>query len=69
LDRYHGHHHYHPYRRSDRGYFLDELKKEKAPIFDGEMNKFFRLHDYLTNMKVIIATIAIEAKANIFGKM
>jgi len=31
--------HYHPYRRSDRGYFLYEFKKEKAPTFDGEMKK------------------------------
>ena len=32
-------HRHHPYRRSDRGYFLDEFKKEKPPTFDGEMKK------------------------------
>lgn len=37
LDRSHGHHHYHPYRRSDRGYLSDEFKKAKPPTFDGEM--------------------------------
>lgn len=26
-DRNHDHHDYHPYRRRDRGYFLDEIKK------------------------------------------
>jgi len=54
-DRYH----YHPYRRSDKGYFPDAFKKEKPPTFDGEVNKsqdveawllglkkFFRLHGY-----------------------
>ena len=36
-DRYHGHHRYHPYSKSDRGYLSDELKKENPPTFDGEM--------------------------------
>jgi len=57
-NKYRGHHCYHSYRRSDRGYFLDVFKKEKPPTFDGEMkksqdaeaqllgmNKFFRIHD------------------------
>lgn len=26
-NRYHGYHLYHPYRRSDKGYLSDELKK------------------------------------------
>ena len=26
-DRHHDRHRYHPYRRSDRGYFLNEFKK------------------------------------------
>jgi len=39
LDRYHGHHHYHPYKRRDKRYFLDEFKKSKPPTFDGEMKK------------------------------
>ena len=37
-DRQHDHS-YHPYRRSDRGYFSAKFKKEKAPTFDGEMKK------------------------------
>lgn len=32
---YHGHYIYHPYRRNDRKYFADELKKVKPPAFDG----------------------------------
>jgi len=36
-DRYHDHHLYHPYRRSDKEYFLDEFKKENPPTFYGEM--------------------------------
>lgn len=39
LDRYHGHHRYHPYKRSDKGYLLNEFKKAKPPTFDGELNK------------------------------
>ena len=34
-DRYRGRHHYHPYKKSDSGYFPDEFKKEKTPTFDG----------------------------------
>lgn len=33
--KHYDHHHYHPYRRSDMGYFLDEFKKAKPPIFYG----------------------------------
>jgi len=39
LDRHYDHHCYHPYRRSDTGYFPNEFKKEKALSFDGEMKK------------------------------
>ncbi len=35
----HDRHCYHPYRRSDRGYFPDEFKKEKPPTFDGDVKK------------------------------
>ena len=35
----HGHHHYHPYRRSERGYFMYEFKKAKPPTFNGELKK------------------------------
>ena len=38
-DRHSDRHHYHPYRRSDRGYFPYEFKKEKPPTFDGELKK------------------------------
>ena len=37
--RHYDRHHYHPYRRIDRGYLSDEFKKEKPPTFDGEMKK------------------------------
>jgi len=63
-DKQYDHHLYHPYRRSDKGYFLEEFKKAKPPNFDGEVkksqdveawllgiNKLLRLHDYLENMK------------------
>ena len=39
LDRNYNYHCYHPYRRSGRGNLLDEFKKAKPPIFDGEMKK------------------------------
>ena len=39
FDRHHDHHHYQPYMRNDRGYFLDEFKKKTSPTFDGEMKK------------------------------
>ena len=38
-DRHYDHHHYHPYRRSDRGYFPDEFKKANTPTFDGDLKK------------------------------
>jgi len=57
-DRHHGHHCYKPYKRNDKGYFLDEFKKSKPPTFDGKLKKyeyeeasllgmmiFFELHD------------------------
>lgn len=39
FDRYYDRHHYHPYRRSDKGYLLDEFKKAKEPTFNGDMKK------------------------------
>jgi len=36
-NRHHDCHHYHPYSKSDMGYFPDEFKKENPPTFDGEM--------------------------------
>jgi len=66
--RNHDSHDYHPYRRSDMGYFLDEFKKEKPPTFDGDVNnmedpkawiigmkKLFELHEYIDNMKAMIS--------------
>jgi len=74
-DRYHGHHHYHPYRRTDRGYLLAEFRKSKTPIFDGdfkkseyaeawllEKEKLFELHDYKENMKAIIVMFIPKGK-------
>lgn len=52
--------------RGDRRYFLNAFKKEKTPTFDGEMkktqdekawligmDKFFKFHNYLENVKAI----------------
>jgi len=79
LDRCHGHHHYHPYRRSDRGYFRDDINKSKAPTFDGYLNKpedveawllglkkVFELHDYIENMKAMIVIFSLKGKVNIW---
>jgi len=38
-DRNHDRHHYHPYRRRNRAYFLDEFKKENPPTFAGDVKK------------------------------
>jgi len=78
-DRHHDCHRHHPYRRSDRGYFPDEFKKENPPTFDGEMKKthdaevwflamrkLFRLHDYSKNMRSRVATFNLKHKANIW---
>ena len=78
LDRYHDHHRYHPYKRSDRGVFPDEFKKAKPPTFDAElknpedekawllgMNKLFELHEYKENMKARVAIFNLKGKAHI----
>jgi len=78
-DRHHDLHHYHPYRRSNKGYFLDDFKKEKTPTFYKEMKKshdaeawlldmkkFFQLHDYLENRKEKIATFSLKGKVGIW---
>lgn len=64
---------YHHYRRSDRGYFLDDFKKAKPPTFDGDlkkledvkawllgMKKIFELHDYTENMKPKIYILSLK---------
>jgi len=79
FDMYHDHRRYHHYRRNYMGYFQDEFKKEKPPTFNGEMkkskdveawllamNKFFKMHDYLKNMKAKIATFSLKGKSNIW---
>jgi len=33
FDRHDDRFHYHPYRRSDKGYFTDDFKKENPPTF------------------------------------
>jgi len=38
-DRHDDRYYYHLYRRSDKGYFPYEFKKENPPTFDGEMKK------------------------------
>jgi len=78
-DRYHGHHHYHPFRRNDRVYFPDEFMKAKPPTFDGYlkkpedaeawllgMNKFFDLHGYIEKMKAKIAIVSLKGKSYIW---
>lgn len=78
-DRHHDHHRYHPYRRIDRGYLLDELKKAKLHIFDRDvkepedaeawilaMNKFFELYEYRDNMKARIVIFSLKGKTNIW---
>jgi len=77
-DKYHGHHHYHPYRRSDRGYFPNEDKKAKPLSFGGVlknlddakawllgMNNLFQLNDYMKNMKAKIVIFNLKGKAYI----
>ena len=39
LERKHGHHHYHPYRKGEKTYFQYEFKKSKPPTFDGEWKR------------------------------
>jgi len=76
-NRRHDCHRYHPYMSNDRGYFPDDLKKEKPPTFDGDvknleeagawilgMNKFFELHEYTDNMKCIIVIFSLKGKTN-----
>jgi len=78
-DRHYDRHHFHPYRRSDRGYFSNEFKKAKAPTFHGDlkkpkdaeawilgMKKFFELHNYTDNMKAIGAIFSLRGKADIW---
>ena len=77
-DMHYDHHCLHPYKRSDKGYFLDEFKKVKPPIFDGDlkkledakawllgMKKLFEVHEYTENMKAIIDIFNLKGKVNI----
>ena len=65
--------------RSEKQSFPEEFKKAKSPTFDGEMNKsqdpeswllgmnkLFILHEYLENLKAIIATFSHKGKADIW---
>jgi len=78
-DRQHGHHRYHPHRRSERGYFPDEFKKAKPLTFNGElkkledtktwflgMKKFIELHDYIEKMKARIVIFSLNGKVDIW---
>lgn len=75
---HHSHHCHHPYRRGE--YLPEEFNKVKPHAFDGEMkksedaeawllgmNKFFRLHSYLKDMKVRITTFNLKKRKQIFG--
>lgn len=42
---------YHPYMRSDMGYFPDEFKKAKPPTFDGDLKKTEDTEAWLRGMK------------------
>lgn len=79
FDRHRDRHHYHTYRRSDRGFFPDVFKKAKPPNFDGDvkklkdskawilgMNKFFKSHEYTNNLKAKIAFFNLKGKADIW---
>ena len=63
------------YRNSSR----DEYKKERLPIFNGEINngqeakswilgmrKYFQLHDYLGNMKARVAIFNLTGRTSIW---
>jgi len=50
-DMYRGHHHYHPYKRNDRGYFPNEFNKSKPLTFDGYLNKPKDAEAWLLGMK------------------
>lgn len=78
-DKHYDHHRYHTYKRSDRGYFPNEFKKEKPPTFDRDvkkledseawilgMKKFFEFHEYIYNMKAIIAIFSLRGKEDIW---
>lgn len=79
LERQHGHHSYHLYRRCEKQYLSNEFKKSKPPTFDGDLNKpedeeawfhgmkkFFELHDYTKNMKVMLAIFSLKGKVYIW---
>ena len=78
-DIHHDHHHYHPYKRNDKGYFSDEFKKANPPTFAGDLDKLkyakawllglkklFEMHDYIENMKAKIAIFSFKRKTNIW---
>eukprot|EP00253_Pinus_taeda_P002202 PITA_02202 len=66
-------------QRNDRGYLPDEFKKAKPPTFDRdvkkpevaeawilEINKFFKLHEYIDNMKARIVIFSLKGKADMW---
>jgi len=74
-DRHYDRHPYPPYRRSDRGYFPNEFKKEKPPTFDGDvkkledaeawilgMKKLFEFDNYTDNMKATVVIFSLRGK-------
>lgn len=77
--RHHGNHCYHPYRRSEKQCFPNEIKKTKPPTFNREMKRsedskawllgmknLFELHDYIENMKSRITIFNLKGKKDIW---
>jgi hypothetical protein len=66
-------------KKPSKGQKFKEFKKSKPPSFDGEINKgeeaeawilgikkYFRVHDFLENMKTRVATFNLNIKASIW---
>ena len=79
FDRHDNFHHYHTYMRSGKGYLPYDFKRAQPPIFYEELkkpknagawllgiNKFFELHEYTENMKVIINIFNLKGKTDIW---
>jgi len=79
LDRHHCDHRYHPYRRSERGFFPYGFKKVRPPEFDGKLKRLeyekvwnlgmkmlFELYDYIEKMKAKIAILNLKGKTYIW---
>ena len=69
----------HKKQKSSKGRKFEEFRKAKPPSFDGEikkgeeaeawlfgLKKYFRVHDFLENMKARMATFNLNGKASIW---